>query len=291
MEEKNRRKIIGIIGGSGLYSIEGLTKIKEKKLVTPFGRPSDAYLTGTINDTTVIFLSRHGRGHRIPPGEINFRANIYGMKMLGVQRIISVSAVGSMKEQIKPGDIVVPDQFIDLTKQRASTFFGKGMVAHVSMADPVCPVLSDILYTAGKNKNKVIHKGGTYLCIEGPQFSSRAESKVYRQWGVDVIGMTNMPEAKLAREAEICYATLALATDYDCWYEGMKDVDAGDVVEIMKRNVLNAKDIIMTTLPVIEEERGCACAHALKNSFLTSMDALQQKTKNSLKHIIKGYIK
>ncbi len=287
MEEK----IIGIIGGSGLYSMEGLKVIREKKLTTPFGEPSDTYTIGDLDGTTVVFLPRHGRGHRISPSEINFRANIYGMKMLGVSRLISVSAVGSMKEHIKPGNIVVPDQFIDLTKRRISTFFGNGVVSHVSMADPVCPVLSERLYNAGKDKGITMHKGGTYLCIEGPQFSSRAESNLYRQWGVDIIGMTNMPEAKLAREAEICYATLALATDYDCWYQGMKDVGVEDVVKIMNENVVNAKKIIGAVVPLIEKERKCICAHALKDSFLTSPELIPQKTKNDLKYIIGGYIK
>ncbi len=291
MGGKSKEAIIGIIGGSGLYSIEGLKNIKEKTLKTPFGEPSDAYITGELGGITVVFLPRHGRGHRILPSEINFRANIFGMKMLGVSRLISVSAVGSMKENIKPGNIVVPDQFIDLTKRRVSTFFGNGIVSHVSMADPVCPVLSDNLYRAGMDMGVTMHKGGTYLCIEGPQFSSRAESHLYRQWGVDIIGMTNMPEAKLAREAEICYATLALATDYDCWYQGMKDVGVEDVVKIMNENVANAKKIITAVIPHIEQERACVCAHALKDSFLTSAEAIPQKIKSDLKPIIGGYIK
>jgi 5'-methylthioadenosine phosphorylase len=287
----NKKKIIGIIGGSGLYSIEGLKHIKERHIRTPFGTPSDAYTIGEIDDAIVVFLPRHGRGHRIPPSEINFRANIYGMKMLGVQRLISVSAVGSMKEHISPGSIVVPDQFIDLTKRRVSTFFTTGIVAHVSMADPVCPVLSDMLYKAGQDHGITMHKGGTYLCIEGPQFSSRAESELYRQWRVDVIGMTNMPEAKLAREAEICYATLALATDYDCWYKGVKEVEAKDVVRIMNENITNAKKIISTVIPLIETERTCICSHALKDSFLTSPKLIPKKIKTDLKYIIGGYLK
>ncbi|MCL4558234.1 MAG: S-methyl-5'-thioadenosine phosphorylase [Deltaproteobacteria bacterium] len=291
MDKKNDKGAIGIIGGSGLYSIEGLKNRKGKKVRTPFGDPSDTYTIGDMGTTTVVFLPRHGKGHRISPSEINFRANIYGMKVLGVERIISVSAVGSMKERIRPGDIVVPDQFIDMTKHRPQTFFEKGIVAHVSMADPVCPVLSERLYEAGKRRGIAMHRGGTYLCIEGPQFSSRAESRLYRQWEVDIIGMTNMPEAKLAREAEMCYATLALATDYDCWYEGMKDVDAGDVVEIMERNVLNAKSIIGDVIREIREKRMCTCAHALRNSFLTSPAAIARETKDSLKPIIGGYIK
>ena len=291
MEEHNKEAVIGIIGGSGLYSIEGLKGIQEKRITTPFGEPSDAYIMGELDGTTVVFLPRHGRGHRISPSEINFRANIFGMKMLGVNRLISVSAVGSMKEQIKPGHIVVPDQFIDLTKRRISTFFGNGLVSHVSMADPVCPVLSEKLSTTGKDLGIPMHKGGTYICIEGPQFSSRAESHLYRQWGVDIIGMTNMPEAKLAREAEICYATLALATDYDCWYQGMNDVGVEDVVKIMSENVVNAKKIIGAVVPRIEKERECSCAHALKDSFLTAAEAIPQQIKSDLKPIIGGYLK
>lgn len=291
MVEHNKEAVIGIIGGSGLYSIEGLKGIQEKRVTTPFGEPSDAYIVGELDGTTVVFLPRHGRGHRLLPSEINFRANIFGMKMLGVNRLISVSAVGSMKEHIKPGHIVVPDQFIDLTKRRMSTFFGNGLVSHVSMADPVCPVLSERLYTTGKDQGIPMHKGGTYICIEGPQFSSRAESHLYRQWGVDIIGMTNMPEAKLAREAEICYATLALATDYDCWYQGMKDVGVEDVVKIMSENVVNAKKIIGAVVPRIEKERKCSCAHALNNSFLTAAEAIPDKTKSDLKPIIGGYLK
>ncbi|MGB9736641.1 MAG: S-methyl-5'-thioadenosine phosphorylase [bacterium] len=291
MPAKNKQKVIGIIGGSGLYSLEGLKNIKEKRIKTPFGSPSDAYVIGEIGDTKVVFLPRHGKGHRIPPSEINFRANIYGMKMLGVTRLISVSAVGSMKEHIEPGNIVIPNQFIDLTRRRVSSFFTTGLVAHVSMADPVCPVLSETLYNAGKELGITMHRGGTYLCIEGPQFSSRAESNLYRQWGVDIIGMTNMPEAKLAREAEICYATLALATDYDCWYQGRKDVDATDVVKIMNENIVNAKKIINAAIPLIEDERTCLCAHALKDSFLTSSKVIPQRIKTELKFIIGGYIK
>ncbi len=291
MDAQNTHETIGIIGGSGLYSIEGLKDLQEKTLETPFGRPSDAYMTGTLGSTTVVFLPRHGRGHRISPSEINFRANIFGMKMLGVSRIISVSAVGSMKEQIRPGDIVIPDQFIDLTKQRTGTFFRDGIVAHVSMADPVCPVLSDILFAAGASSGIRMHKGGTYVCIEGPQFSSRAESSLYRQWGVDIIGMTNMPEAKLAREAEICYATLALATDYDCWYQGMKDVDVEDVVRIMNENVANAKKIIAAAIPRITGKRGCACEHALQSSFLTAPEVIPQTIKTALNPITGRYLK
>ncbi|MDD1684865.1 MAG: S-methyl-5'-thioadenosine phosphorylase, partial [Methanoregula sp.] len=215
---KTEKISIGVMGGSGLYAMEGLTQIKTVKMLTPFGRPSDDYLVGTLHGKRVAFLPRHGRGHRILPSDINYRANIYGMKKLGVERIISVSAVGSMKEEIKPGDIVIPDQFYDHTKHRRSTFFGNGVVAHVGMADPVCTDLGRILSEAGVKVGATVHRGGSYLCMEGPQFSTRAESLIYRSWSVDVIGMTNATEAKLAREAEICYSTIALATDYDCWH-------------------------------------------------------------------------
>ncbi|GAG25526.1 unnamed protein product, partial [marine sediment metagenome] len=218
------RAKIGVIGGSGLYEMKGLKVIEKIKLNTPFGNPSDSFLIGSLDEVDVVFLPRHGTGHRILPSELNFRANIYGMKELGVEWIMSVSAVGSMKENFYPGDIVIPDQFFDRTKKRINTFFGDGIVAHVPFADPVCPDLSSILFKAGKGIGAKIHKGGTYLCIEGPQFSTRAESKIYRKWGVDIIGMTNIPEAKLAREAEICYATVALVTDFDCWHESEEDV-------------------------------------------------------------------
>ncbi len=290
MPADDERKVIGIIGGSGLYSIEGLQDLKEESVTTPFGEPSDAYITGTIDATRVVFLPRHGKGHHILPSEINFRANIYGMKMLGVNRIISVGAVGSMKEHIKPGSILIPDQYIDLTKRRASTFFGNGIVAHVSMAAPACPSLAKKLYDAGKRHKIKMYDGGTYLCIEGPQFSSKAESNVYRQWGVDVIGMTGMPEAKLAREAEICYATLALVTDFDCWYEGVKDVEIGDVLKVMNENTANAKKLIRSVISGIEEKRTCACAHALKDSIITARENIPRETKESLSYIIKKYI-
>jgi len=210
---------VGVIGGSGLYELEGLTNVRWRRVRTPFGDPSDEFCTGELEGRPVVFLPRHGRGHRLTPTELNFRANVWGLKSLGVERIVSVSAVGSMKEDIRPLDLVIPGQFVDLTKRRVSSFFGEGIVAHVGMADPVCGQLSDVLDKAARATGSRVHRGGTYVCIEGPQFSTRAESRVYRSWGVDVIGMTNMPEAKLAREAELCYATLALATDYDVWHE------------------------------------------------------------------------
>ncbi|MBI5183367.1 MAG: S-methyl-5'-thioadenosine phosphorylase [Nitrospinae bacterium] len=283
----NKRRI-GVIGGSGLYEMEGLKDVERVKVDTPFGEPSDEYIIGRLRDRGLIFLPRHGRGHRILPSELNFRANIYGLKSLGVEWIISVSAVGSMRKEIVPGDMVVPDQFFDRTRQRKSTFFGEGVVGHVPLADPICQELSKILFKAGKNVGASIHKGGTYLCIEGPQFSTRAESNIYRQWGVDVIGMTNVTEAKLAREAEICYATLALATDYDCWYEESVSVEA--ILKIIEKNVTMAQRIIGEAVLMIPMERRCQCAEALKNVILTAKDLIPEETKRRLDLIIGKYI-
>lgn len=282
---------IGIIGGSGLYEMEGLTDLKEIKVKTPFGNPSDRFLLGTLKNVPLAFLPRHGKGHRILPTEINFRANIYGMKKLGVERIISVSAVGSMKEDIRPGDIVIPDQFYDHTKRRITTFFGEGIVAHVGMADPVCPGLSNILYDSGKIVGATLHRGGTYLCIEGPQFSTKGESYIYRRWGVDIIGMTNVTEAKLAREAEICYATLALVTDYDCWHESEEIVTVEAVIKILKENVETAKKIIREAILNVPEKRNCPCSKALANAIMTPAKLIPKKTKENLKLIIEKYIK
>lgn len=284
------KQLIGIIGGSGLYAMEGL-KITEEKIVdTPYGRPSDAIMIGTLEGRDVAFLPRHGRGHVIPPHEINFRANIYALKVLGVQRIISVSAVGSMKENIHPGDIIIVDQFVDRTKVRHQTFFNDGIVAHVSFADPVCPTMFERLAKSASNVGAKIHKGGAYVCIEGPMFSSRAESNVYRSWGVDVIGMTNYQEAKLAREAEICYATVALSTDYDCWHQTEEAVDAMKVVEVMNKNVATAKKIIKDVLPNLPAERNCPCATSLQNAIVTDRAKISAETKRRLKPIIGKYI-
>ena len=282
---------IGIIGGSGLYEMEGLTGKKEVRLSTPFGRPSDALVTGTLSGRRVAFLARHGRGHRILPGEINFRANIWAMKKLGVARIISVSAVGSMKEAIRPGEVLVPDQFYDHTRRRISRFFGGGAVAHVSFADPVCPELRPLLVKAGRSAGAAIHDGGTYLCMEGPQFSTRGESLIYRTWGVDVIGMTNVTEAKLAREAEICYATLALVTDYDCWHQEMESVTVEAVIEILHKNVVLSQKIIRAALPEAGAPRRCPCATALKNAVMTPPALIPRKTKASLKIILGDYLR
>jgi 5'-methylthioadenosine phosphorylase len=284
-------KTVGVIGGSGLYELEGLRDVHSVKVETPWGDPSDNFLVGILGDTKMVFLPRHGRGHRIMPSEINFRANIYGMKKLGVEWIISVSAVGSMKEEIAPGHVVIPSQFFDHTKRRISTFFGDGIVAHVSMADPVCPVLSPALYKASKKSGAVAHDGGVYICIEGPQFSSRGESNIYRLWGVDIIGMTNMPEAKLAREAEICYATLALSTDYDCWHEGHDDVNVDDVIMTLTKNVELAKRIIKEVITTISDKRSCICSNALENAFITSKDAISDETKRRLNILIERYIR
>jgi 5'-methylthioadenosine phosphorylase len=284
-------KTVGVIGGSGLYEMEGLEDVHSVKVETPWGFPSDEFVVGTLGEARLVFLPRHGRGHRIMPSEINFRANIYGMKKLGVEWIVSVSAVGSMREEIAPGHIVIPSQFFDNTKGRVSTFFGDGIVAHVSMADPVCPNLLEVLYEASKRAGAVVHKGGVYLCIEGPQFSTRAESNIYRKWGVDVIGMTNMPEAKLAREAEICYATLALSTDYDCWHEVHSDVTVEDVVEVLTKNVELAKKIIKEVVYLISEQRDCICSNALRDAIITSKDAISDDVKKKLELIIGRYIK
>lgn len=285
------KQLIGIIGGSGLYHMEGLEIKEERTVETPYGKPSDAIHIGTLEGREVAFLPRHARGHTTPPHQLNFRANIYALKLIGVDRIISVSAVGSMKENIRPGDIVIVDQFVDRTKMRHQTFFEDGIVAHVSFADPVCPHLFDKLATSATNVGAVVHRGGTYICIEGPMFSSRAESYIYRNWGADVIGMTNYQEAKLAREAEICYASIALSTDYDCWHETEENVDAMKVVEVMNKNVAVAKKIIKYVIPKIETNRDCPCAAALKNAIVTDRTKIPVDTKRRLEPIIGKYLK
>ena len=282
---------IGVIGGSGLYEMDGLTQVKTVKVATPFGIPSDDYLIGTLNNKRVAFLPRHGRGHRLLPTDINYRANIYGMKKLGVERIISVSAVGSMKEEIKPGDIVIPDQFYDHTKHRRSTFFGNGVVAHVGMADPVCAGLCKILIEAGVQVGATIHRSGTYLCMEGPQFSTRAESLTYRKWNVDVIGMTNATEAKLAREAEICYSTIALATDYDCWHHSEEAVTVEAVLAVMKHNIETSKSMIREAVRMVTGFRDCGCGEALRNTIMTPEKLIPAKTSKYLAPIIGKYMK
>ncbi|MFH1873602.1 MAG: S-methyl-5'-thioadenosine phosphorylase [Pseudomonadota bacterium] len=285
------KHLIGIIGGSGLYAMEGLEIKEEKKIETPFGAPSDAVMLGTMQGQQIAFLARHARGHLIPPHQINFRANIYALKTLGVDSIISVSAVGSMKEDIHPGDIVIVDQFVDRTKVRHQTFFEDGIVAHVSFADPVCKCLADKLIKSAKNIGANVHEKGTYICIEGPMFSSRAESHIYRSWGVDVIGMTNYQEAKLAKEAEICYATIALSTDYDCWRVGEEAVDVAQVIEVMHKNVETAQKIIKDVLSSLSTTKTCNCNNCLQNSIMTAPDKISKATKKRLKPIIDKYIK
>jgi 5'-methylthioadenosine phosphorylase len=283
---------IGIIGGSGLYQMPELLDVEEVELETPFGKPSDAFIVGTLEGEAVAFLPRHGRGHSFTPTEVPYRANIYAMKMLGVQRILSASAVGSLQEQYAPLDMVIPDQFFDRTRARAreSTFFGEGIVAHVTFAHPVCDELGEVLEQACKVTEVKTHRGGTYLCMEGPAFSTKAESEVYRSWGMDVIGMTNLQEAKLAREAEICYATLALVTDYDCWHPGHDDVTIDIVVEYLNKNVRNAQLIMKEAVKrLATAERSCKCGSALKNAIFTAPHLWPPETREKLDLIVKKY--
>jgi 5'-methylthioadenosine phosphorylase len=283
---------IGIIGGSGLYQMPELRDVEEVRVETPFGDPSDAFIIGTLEGVRVAFLPRHGRGHRFTPTELPFRANIYALKLLGVERILSASAVGSLQEQYAPLDMVIPDQFFDRTRARAheSTFFGGGIVAHISFAHPVCAELGDVLEASCQAAEVNVHRGGTYLCMEGPAFSTKAESHVYRSWGMDVIGMTNLQEAKLAREAEICYATLALVTDYDCWHEGHDAVTVEAVIEYLNKNVRNAQLIMRAAVKQLgTQPRGCACGAALKNAIFTPPDLWPEATTKKLAAIIKKY--
>ncbi len=281
--------IVGVLGGSGLYDIEGLTEKREVALSTPFGEPSDAFLTGRLNGVSVVFLPRHGRGHRLTPTEINSRANIWGMRKLGVSKIVSVSAVGSMREDVAPGDFVMIDQFFDRTRHRPDTFFGDGCVAHVGFAEPICEELRQTVMKAAAGVDVKVHDGGVYINMEGPQFSTRAESKIYRGWGVDVIGMTNLQEARLAREAEIAYATIAMATDYDCWHEGHDAVTVSAVIEIMKRNVGNARDVITQALPEIAKLPPSHCESALENAIMTAPEAITPEAKLRLALFLDRY--
>ncbi|MGQ9471129.1 MAG: S-methyl-5'-thioadenosine phosphorylase [Candidatus Aminicenantales bacterium] len=282
---------IGILGGTGLYEMEGFSDLEEVKVSTPFGEPSDSFVLGNLEGKKVAFLSRHGRGHRLLPSDINYRANIYGFKQLGVTRIIAVNSCGSLKEEVKPRDIVLSDQFFDRTR-RNSTFFGGGIAAHISFAQPVCPELVELLFEAGQELRLPVHKGGTYLCIEGPAFSTKAESKIYRQWGADVIGMTAATEAKLAREAEICYATINLVTDYDVWHEEEATVSVELILENLRRNIANAKALIRLAMSRLSAERGlkCACGSALANTIVTSPELIPQELKEKLALIIGKYI-
>jgi 5'-methylthioadenosine phosphorylase len=285
------RAEIGIIGGSGLYSMPGLTEVREARLKTPFGRPSDAYVLGLLEGRKVAFLARHGRGHRILPTELNFRANIHGFKQLGVERIVSISAVGSLKEEHKPLDFVIPDQFFDRTRHRVDTFFGNGVVAHISFGDPICHELARSVETACWKAGVNAKRGGTYLCMEGPQFSTRAESNVYRSWGMDVIGMTNLQEAKLAREAEICYVTVAMVTDYDCWHPQHDSVTVDQIVAVLMKNAENACRVVCETVALMPAGRSCKCGSALARAILTDRTKIPATTRKKLKVILGKYLK
>jgi len=281
---------IGMIGGSGLYAMPGITDLHDVKLETPFGDPSDPYVLGTLEGKKVAFLARHGKGHRILPTELNFRANIYGFKQLGVERIVSVSAVGSLKEEHKPLDFVIPDQFFDRTLHRIDTFFGEGIVAHIALADPVCPQLVTIVEGACKKAGVTGKRGGTYLNMEGPQFSTKAESNIYRSWGMDVIGMTNLQEAKLAREAEICYVTVAMVTDYDCWHPHHDSVTVDQVVAVLLKNAENACSVVRETVKAMPADRTCKCGSALAHAILTDKTRVPAATRQKLSLILDKYL-
>ncbi len=281
---------VGVIGGSGLYDLPGISEVREESITTPFGKPSDGFVCGKLHNTPVVFLPRHGKGHRLLPTEIPFRANIWGMKKLGVTHLISVSAVGSLKEKIFPGHIVFPDQFIDKTRHRDSTFFGNGIVAHVQLGDPVCPDLLAQVVRAAGSAGAVFHRGGTYVCMEGPAFSTRAESNLYRSWGASVIGMTNIQEAKLAREAEMCFVTIALATDYDCWYRSEEEVTVDQILSVMHENINTSKEILSRTLESLTNERVCKCGTALQYAIVTQKEFIPDQVKIDLDVIIGKYI-
>src|SRR6059036_3314259 len=282
---------IGIIGGSGLYQMSGLTNLEEVELETPFGNPSDAYRVGTLEGRRVAFLARHKRNHSILPSELNFRANIYGFKQLGVEWIISASAVGSLKEEHRPLDIVAPDQFFDRTKSRISTFFGSGIVAHISFGEPICHLLADVVQAAGEEAGIRVKRGGTYVCMEGPQFSTKAESNVYRGWGMDLIGMTNLQEAKLAREAEICYSTAAMVTDYDCWHPGHDSVTVDQVVSVLMKNAENACAMVRETVAAMPKTRSCKCGSALAHAIQTDRKAIPAAARKRLGLLLDKYLK
>jgi 5'-methylthioadenosine phosphorylase len=286
----NTQAEIGIIGGSGLYSMNGLTKTREVQVKTPFGEPSDAIVLGMLEGKRVAFLARHGRGHRILPSEINFRANVYAMKLLGVERIISVSAVGSLMEELQPGEFLVPDQFVDRTKSRVSTFFGEGLVAHVGFDKPTCGQVSGVLADASVHCGVMVHRRGTYVCIEGPQFSTLAEANMHRQLKFEVIGMTNVTEAKLAREAEICYATIAMITDFDCWHPEHESVTASQIIATLVQNAENAQKVLREAVRAMPGERNCKCGAALKHALVTDLKLVPKATKKKLDAIIGKYI-
>ena len=281
---------IGIIGGSGLYDMEGLANVAEHRVSTPFGEPSDAIVVGNLDGTSVAFLPRHGRGHRVSPTELNQRANIWAMKSLGVERLISVSAVGSLREDVRPLDLVIPNQLVDRTRNRVDTFFAGGIVAHVGMADPFCPEMSSLLFVAAQESGATVHRGGTYVVIEGPQFSTKAESRLYRSWGMDIIGMTALPEARLAREAELCYATIACVTDYDVWHESEGEVTVDMVIRNLLKNVATSKDIIISVVPRVPRERACRCGSALEHAIITAPDRIAPEAKERLKLLVGKYL-
>jgi 5'-methylthioadenosine phosphorylase len=285
-----REAELGIIGGSGLYSMPGLTDTREVRLETPFGAPSDAYVLGTVNGRRVAFLARHGRGHRILPHEMNFRANIHGFKQLGVERILSVSAVGSLKEEHRPLEFIIPDQFVDRTKTRVSTFFGEGIVGHIAFADPVCPEVARVFEAACRKAGVVGKRGSTYICIEGPQFSTKAESNLYRSWGMDIIGMTALQEAKLAREAEICYASLAMVTDYDCWHPAHDAVTVDQVVAVLLKNAENACNVVREAIAAMPNERRCSCGSALASAIMTDRTKIPAEARQKLALLLDKYL-
>jgi len=282
---------IGIIGGSGLYDMPGLERVREVRVTTPFGKPSDAYILGRLEGRSVAFLTRHGRGHVLMPSEINYRANMLGFKKLGVERIISVSAVGSLREDMRPLDVVLPSQFFDRTNSRPSTFFGDGLVAHISFADPICATMVEVLALACAGLGVNCHRGGTYVCMHGPAFSTKAESHTYRGWGMDVIGMTNLQEAKLAREAEICYATMAMVTDYDCWHPEHDAVTVNQIIDYLNRNADNARKIIRNAVRQMPKERSCKCGTALAHAIITDPSKIRPKTRKKLALLVDRYLK
>ncbi|MCL0098955.1 S-methyl-5'-thioadenosine phosphorylase [Dehalococcoidia bacterium] len=282
---------LGVIGGTGLYEIEGLRDIEEVKVKTPFGDPSDSIITGTLEGTGIAFLPRHGRGHRINPTELPSRANIYALKSLGVEWIISINSAGSLREELEPRHLVIPDQLIDRTRNRVNSFFGNGLVVHIAFAEPFCQTLSEILHQAARDAGATVHKGGTFIAMEGPQFSTRAESRLYRSWGASIVGMTVLPEAKLAREAEMCYASLACITDYDCWHDEKEPVTVETILAILAENISTAKEIIKIASPRIPGRRGCECAHALRTGMVTPPGLIPERMKEELAVLIGRYLK
>jgi len=281
---------VGVIGGSGIYEMDTVTLIEERKISTPFGNPSESFMIGSLNGIEVVFLPRHGHGHRLLPSELNYRANIFGFKKLGVTHLLSITAVGSLQEKIRPLDMVIPDQLVDRTRHRISTFFGGGIVAHIPFAEPFCPVLSDLLFQTASVHTAKVHKGGTLVSIEGPAFSTLAESVLYQKWGMDIVGMTTLQEAKLAREAQICYAALAMVTDYDCWKEESEAVSVETVLSNLKKNVSTAKAIIQSVVPQIAKERNCLCPDSLKSAIMTQMDSIDKATRQKLMPLIGEYV-